>query len=833
MKKILLLLQLLIPIMSHAYDAQIDGIYYNLDLTSKTACVTYQNHTQYTGINSDYSGNIIIPESITYQNTSYKVTQIGELAFAKCGNISSISIPNSIIYIGKAAFSGCIGLKNINLPNEITCIEECLFENCENLSSIAIPDNVSIIKPFAFTFCTGLKSISIPSNLSSIGEYAFQECKTLSHFTIPSSLLEIGSGAFNGCNGIESVEYHCQVIGSWFGGKSNLKNVVIGDEVISIGRGAFGGCRSLEEIDIPENVVSIGEYAFQNCTKLKHVILPSKINRIEEGTFNWCENLTSIIIPEDVTYVGNYAFGGCYRLMSINIPAKIVDIGYKAFNDCNQLNNLTINCSYIGSWFNNLHGLQNVILGEDVKEIGGQAFYNCSNLTSITIPTKVEKIGEKAFSGTNLTKTIWLPNTPPSGFSNAVGKINYVSNNQYTSIKNKIVYPFLSSMFEDGGIKYVPISPSERSCSAIDCVYDESANITKFSSVVSYKGLEMIVQEIGSYIFFDNKQIKHLTWNIEGNIPDYAFTDCSSLKKILLSNNVSSIGEYCFQNCTLLQSLSIPQSVTNIKDNAFQGCTGLKEFIIEDRENTLNLGSNGAGSLFASCPLDSIYIGGKISYSTSSTKGYSPFYRNTTLRTVFVTNKETEIFPNEFYGCANLQNVIIGDGIESIGDWAFSGCTNLKYFSFGTNVKTIGKEAFSDCTSITHIISHAIVAPVCGIQSLDDINKWNCVLSVPKGCKDNYLIADQWKDFFFIEDNANQTEDIERNFTETLQIKSYHGIISISGIVTGLNISVFDLKGAIVGRAKTDRTTVIPTKLKKGDIAILKFNNNTIKIVME
>ena len=64
----------------------------------------------------------------------------------------------------------------------------------------------------------------------------------------------------------------------------------------------------------------------------------------------------------------------------------------------------------------------------------------------------------------------------------------------------------------------------------------------------------------------------------------------------------------------------------------------------------------------------------------------------------------------------------------------------------------IGKEAFSDCASVTKIVSKAQIPPTCGSQALDDINKWTCTLTVPTGCKDSYAAADQWKEFFFVEE---------------------------------------------------------------------------------
>lgn len=220
-------------------------------------------------------------------------------------------------------------------------------------------------------------------------------------------------------------------------------------------------------------------------------------------------------------------------------------------------------------------------------------------------------------------------------------------------------------------------------------------------------------------------------------------------------------------------SVTIPQSTTYIGYSVFDACINLKEFIIQDCEKELQIESmvttyyssdlsssysisySSARPLLSDCPLDIVYIGRHIQYDvkyTSVTYGYSPFYRNATLREVKITDKETEISENEFYGCSNLQTVTIGDGVTSIGNWAFSGCSSLKYFTFGSKLENIGQEAFSDCTALVQITSKAKVAPTCGPQALEDINKWDCTLNVPKGYLSVYQAANQWKDFLFIEE---------------------------------------------------------------------------------
>ena len=376
------------------------------------------------------------------------------------------------------------------------------------------------------------------------------------------------------------------------------------------------------------------------------------------------------------------------------------------------------------------------------------------------------------------------------------GGIHYVANDLYPNLDNKRVYPYLSSIFEVDGIKYVPVSPSERTCDAIDCAYTGEPYEVKINKKVNYKGVDMTVREFNPYTAYKCTKIKKAYIDINGsiggnafsgcvnlssvdikktnNVGNWAFNGCSSLNKISLDNKIKSLGKFAFQDCSNLTQFVIPDSVTILNydlldgcsslksirihkgvkeiDRAFGRCTNLSTLIIEDRNTSLKLGSAyGDNPLFKDCKLDSVYIGGKIVYETSSGYGYSSFYRNTSLRTVKISDAETTIYDNEFYGCTNLQNVSIGDNVKSIGKWAFSGCSSLKNFTFGSGLQSIGKEAFSDCINITQISSEAVVPPTCDINALDDINKWNCKLFVPKANINAYKQAPQWKEFFFIE----------------------------------------------------------------------------------
>lgn len=571
--------------------------------------------------------------------------------------------------------------------------------------------------------------------VTSIGKSAFAYRSSLTSITIPKNVTSIGSGAFSGCNNLRSVICHCSIPESCFRGMTSLKEVILGEEVTKIGDNAFEGCSGFTSINIPNSVTSIGSNAFSVCS-----------------------GLTSITIPNSVTFIGDYAFA--------------------------------------------IENLGSVIIGSGVKSIGSWVF---------------------GPPNSNTKKVIWLPNTPPEGYSSGAGTINYVPNSNYTSLNNKIIYPFLSSYFEVDGIRYVPISPSERTCDAIDCVYDESSKSTRLTSTINYKGITMSVKNYQSYLAYNNKFIENLSVDIDGILSEYAFAGCSNIRTTTLGEKVNAIGNNAFQGCEKLQtiliptlvkelniytfsdckalvSITIPQSLSTINNYVFEGCTSLKDVIIADSETDLKLGSNGKSPLFSDCPLESVYIGRNINYEASSNFGYSPFYRNTSLREVKITDREKEVSANEFYGCTNLQRVIIGDGVTQINDYAFSGCQSLKFFAFGSNVISIGREAFSDCISMTELISHATTPPICGSQALDDINKWTCKLFVPKGCVWAYQAANQWKEFFFIEEDEKPKAEIaineedfpDENFRAYLMSQSYgkDGIITEEEIKNVVQISV-------------------------------------------
>lgn len=141
--------------------------------------------------------------------------------------------------------------------------------------------------------------------------------------------------------------------------------------------------------------------------------------------------------------------------------------------------------------------------------------------------------------------------------------------------------------------------------------------------------------------------------------------------------------------------------------------------------------------------------------------------------------------------------------VTSIGEYAFRGCSTMDTFIVGTNVASIGKNAFLGCTALTKLISLAANPPTCGENALNNINKWDCTLAIPENTLAKYQAADQWKDFFFIEE-----KDMSGINTITMDDGSEQEIIA-----------TYDING---------RET---TGLQRG-MNIVKLKNDTIKKVM-
>ena len=207
MKKILsLILALVATTCLWAYDFQLGDLYYNItsssapytvEVTSKTSSYPYNDGVTF--------ATAAIPETVTYNGTTYSVTSIGDWAFENCSSLTSVTIPNSVTSIGDADFLWCSSLTSVTIGNSVTSIGYCAFMDCYALTSITIPNSVTSIGEWAFYYCWSLTSITIPNSVTSIGEEAFSYCESLTSVTIGNSVKSIGDRAFWYCWSLKTV----------------------------------------------------------------------------------------------------------------------------------------------------------------------------------------------------------------------------------------------------------------------------------------------------------------------------------------------------------------------------------------------------------------------------------------------------------------------------------------------------------------------------------------------------------------------------------------------------------------------------------------------------
>lgn len=380
--------------------------------------------TGYTGS----GGAVTIPNSIG----GTRVTGVGDSAFSRRADLTSVTIPESVTYIDRAAFLGCTGLNNVTIPHGLTDIGNEAFEQCTGLTSVTLPNSLSSISPRVFQDCSGLTSVSIPNSVTTIGFMAFFGCTGLTSVTIGKGVTDIQlNDAFAHCPSLVSITVdllnpaYSSLEGVQFNKshtvliqypEAKVADYVIPESVKTVVSPAFSGS-GLRSVTINNSLTSVG--GFSGCTGLTRVTIGSAVTEIEPSAFEGCTGLTSLTMPETVTTIGDQAFYGCTGLTSVSIPNRVTDIGFYAFYGCSGLTSLTIGNSVtrIGSVaFQGCTGLTKVTIPDSVAGIGISTFRGCTGLTTLTIGNGLTDIQDSSFSGcTGLKSVYFLGNAPRVG----------------------------------------------------------------------------------------------------------------------------------------------------------------------------------------------------------------------------------------------------------------------------------------------------------------------------------------------------------------------------------------------------------------------------------
>ena len=555
-----------------------------------------------------YTSTTMSVERIVFQG---KYTSIPASFCTNHTSLKEIVIGDNVTSIASSAFQGT-PIRELTLPSGLTSIGQNAFQNCDSLKSVVIPDNVTTISSYAFNSCDSLRSVTIGSSVTTIGDYSFQNCYKLNDVTggasvttigvyafqstaltkafIPDAVKTISSGAFRNCPlkeivfgpNVESISY--DQFRQYNSTTMGVERIVFRGKYTSIPSSFCTNYNSLKEIVLGDNITSIGSSAFQG-TPIRELTLPSSLTSIGGSAFQNCDSLKSVTIPDNVTTISSYAFNGCDSLRSVTIGSQVTSIGDYAFQNCYKLSEVTG--------------------GTSVTTIGVYAFQSTA-LTKAFLPDAVQTIGTGAFRYCPLKEVVFGPNVQSISYeifkqysSSTINVERLVVNGTFTTIP--------SNMFSYWKIKELTIGSNVQTISSsafYDC--DSLVSVTVPDNVTSIGNsafqtcdkLETVnlgagVRTIGSNAFDNCPQLTTVTGgDALKSIGSYAFEKCYKLQAFNGHNSLETIGDYAFYNCYNMKELTGLEAVKTLGTYALYYCSGLTELVFGTAMTTFNYQSN-------------------------------------------------------------------------------------------------------------------------------------------------------------------------------------------------------------------------------------------------
>ena len=538
-----------------------------------------------------------------------------------------------------------------------------------------------------------------------------------------------------------------------------IASITISDGVTSIGDNAFHSCCA-GSIDLQcTSLISIGKNAFSRCTMLTSIFIPESVQSIGSEAFSLCEGLSMVELPTTLTKIPDGIFTDCTLLDSITIPDTVTEIGANAFLRCT---------AFI---------LEKLPAG--IKSIGAAAFANCGNIESLALPGTLESIGEAAFNGTAIDK---------ASFAGTPERWTAIGGDACCIAQDKI--DFLEHTCDFSGWKY----DEHKHWQQCTCgkTQNEGAHTGtgKTCDVCGAVLSEALGSgSIGDGLSWSLSRSGALTISGSGKMPDFSSVANAApwdkqkdkIQSVVIESGVQSISGGAFSGCTALEKVSISETVTQIDLNAFGGCTSLAAFEVADGNKAfLSVG----GVLFSAdkellrCPVgksaDYTVPSGTVAIAGGAFKdcakleslvipdsvisiGKSAFENCAALKRITLPKSIAKLEASCFSGCASLAEITLPDGLKALGEKVFSGCAALKSVKIPAEVTVIPTEAFSGCVSL-----ESITIP----KSVSHINE-----HAFDGCtalkKVDYLGSDTDWSQVTKETGNNVLDNAEKSFTRT------------------------------------------------------------------
>jgi hypothetical protein len=595
-----------------AYDFEVDGVYYD-QINPNSVGITYKDAS----FNS-YSGDVVIPDTITVNGNNYKVSCVKKNAFRGSTGLTSVILPSTVDNIQENAFRGCENLTTVEYTSLIGSLGRCAFWGCKSLESIHIPGFIEELTDSLFYGCESLTTISIPNHkyLKTIGNNVFNGCIGLTSVSLPYKAETYGDGVFRDC--------------------TSLTQVTLRDNVQSIGAAMFYGCTNLTQVTIPNSVKNLSAYTFYHCDNLTTVTLSDSLESVGEDAFYYCKALTQLTLPNTVKTIGREAFGES-GLTSFVIPDSVETIENNTFINCYHLYDIVYSpvLKTIGSQAFLGSGLSEANIPNTVTKIGGSAFAYCQRLTSIHISESVTTLEQMAFADTYITDVI-IPSS--------VTKIGHNVFSRCLRLTNVFIPSSVTSM----------MSSAFNECRALSTIVVEAGNPV-YDSRDNCNAI--IVTATNTLVKGGNQTVIP---NTVTSIASGAFK-WSSLSNIDIPGSVTSIGYAAFEGCYNLSEVNIGKSVTELSTGIFEHCVRLTSLNV-DPENPVFDSRDSCNAIIETATNTLVYG----SCATVIPEGITAIAPQ-----AFLGLKQ------DYYTDYGLHSINIPSTMTTIGNEAFGGCTGL------------------------------------------------------------------------------------------------------------------------------------------------------------